>query len=222
MKTRFFTGYDVAAIAVLVANCVFTTWLYPRLPEVVATHFDANGEPNGFMSRFGTAAFGTLFSAAMWTIMRVVPLLAENYGAAAGKTLKLARITAPLACAIAIFTTLVHVALCARALHAGFPVVRAVLFGASAFLLITGLVLPRTSRNAWVGIRNAWTLTSDEVWSRTHRFGGQLFVAASVVSGACALFATTPVATSVFVASVVCAVVAASVYSWWTHRGLSA
>jgi uncharacterized membrane protein len=222
MKTRFLSGYDVAAIAVLATNGVFTAWLYPRLPEVIATHFDIYGEPNGFMSRLGTAAFGTLFSAAMWIVLRVVPRVSERYGATTGKSVNLARVTAPLACAVAIFTTLVHVALCARALNVGFPLVRAVLFGASVFMLVMGLVLPRTSRNAWVGIRNAWTLTSDEVWSRTHRFGGQLFVAASVISGGCALFVTTPVATSVLIASLVCAALASSVYAWWTHRGLSA
>jgi uncharacterized membrane protein len=219
MKTRALTGYDIAALTVLIANCAFTAWLYPSLPDVIATHFDANGLPNGFMSRFGAAAFGTLFSTGLWLAMRVVPRVAEKQ--AATKKLNLARVIAPLACTTAIFTVLVHIALCAHALHQGFPVVRAVMFGASALLLIVGLVLPRTSRNAWVGIRNGWSLTSDEVWSRTHRFAGQLFVAAGVVSGASSLFARTAVATSVFIASVLCAAIAASVYSWWTHRGLS-
>ena len=32
-----------------------------------------------------------------------------------------------------------------------------------------------------MGIRTPWTLESEEVWSKTHRFAGRLFVVGSVV-----------------------------------------
>lgn len=35
-----------------------------------------------------------------------------------------------------------------------------------------GLILPRVRRNAFLGVRTAWTLTSDENWARPHRVGG--------------------------------------------------
>ena len=35
-------------------------------------------------------------------------------------------------------------------------------------------------KNFFIGIRTPWTLASDEVWARTHRLGGYLFVIAGV------------------------------------------
>jgi len=36
----------------------------------------------------------------------------------------------------------------------------------------------KLTKNFFVGIRTPWTLASDEVWLRTHRLGGKLFVLA--------------------------------------------
>ena len=59
--------YFVIATA-LVCTVILAAWFWPRLPQQVATHFDAAGQPDGWMSRlgfvammlgiqFGTAAF---------------------------------------------------------------------------------------------------------------------------------------------------------------------
>ena len=44
-----------------------------------------------------------------------------------------------------------------------------------------GNVMGKVQRNFWVGIRTPWTLASEEVWLRTHRLGGVLFVAGGAV-----------------------------------------
>jgi uncharacterized membrane protein len=223
MKIITLRGVDLVAGATWLAGCAFTAFVYGRLPETIATHFDVNGEPNGFMSRLGAALFSPILAAFVWLFMRLVPALAPlSKVAVPNHKLSMERVTAPLAAAQVVFVTLVHGTLLVRALHETFPAVRAVLFGVGVLLAVTGLLLPRTSRNAWLGVRNAWTLTSDEVWSRTHRFAGQLFVVSGLVSGASALTARTGVASAVIIASVVVSAAASTAYAWWTHRGLSA
>ena len=39
----------------------------------------------------------------------------------------------------------------------------------------------RIRKNFFIGIRTPWTLASDEVWSRTHRIGGRLFILSGVI-----------------------------------------
>lgn len=53
-------------------------------------------------------------------------------------------------------------------------------------LMAVGNFLPKSQRNFTLGIRNRWTLSSDAVWRRTHRFAGPLMMAAG------ALCAVTP------------------------------
>ena len=44
-----------------------------------------------------------------------------------------------------------------------------------------GNLLPRSRPDGFVGILTPWTLSSDRVWEKTHRFGGRLFVAAGLI-----------------------------------------
>ncbi|MFH1583086.1 MAG: SdpI family protein, partial [Candidatus Falkowbacteria bacterium] len=35
--------------------------------------------------------------------------------------------------------------------------------------------------NWFMGIRTPWTLSSEEVWNKTHRFGGKMFILAGLL-----------------------------------------
>ena len=41
--------------------------------------------------------------------------------------------------------------------------------------------MPNFRRNWYCGIKNPWTMSSESVWTRTHRIGGRLFFAAGVI-----------------------------------------
>jgi uncharacterized membrane protein len=56
----------------------------------------------------------------------------------------------------------------------------------SLSLLVFGDFLSKTTKNFWLGIRTPWALAS-EVWLKTHRLAGILFVVAGLVDLATAL-----------------------------------
>lgn len=220
MKIRLSTPYDVASLTVYLAACLYTLAVYTQLPETLATHFDAHGDPNGFMSKLTAALFSPILAAVLWPMTRLVPVLATRVGADAARV-SAQRIAPPLACAALVLVMLVHVGLLRYALDPRVPIVRGVYLGVSLLLVVVGLLMPRSTRNAWIGIRNAWTLTSDKVWARVHRFAGQLFVMAGLVCGFSALFLVPSTTSSVVIASVVTTVAASFAYSWWVSRSLS-
>jgi len=43
--------------------------------------------------------------------------------------------------------------------------------------IMMGAFMPKIKRNFFVGFRSPWALQSDEVWQKTHQFGGKIFVA---------------------------------------------
>ncbi len=47
--------------------------------------------------------------------------------------------------------------------------------------IVLGNYMGKIRKNFFIGIRTPWTLASDEVWARTHRLGGYLFVAAGAL-----------------------------------------
>jgi uncharacterized membrane protein len=48
-------------------------------------------------------------------------------------------------------------------------------------MIIVGVLISKAKRNFFIGIRTPWTLSSDEVWDRTHRLGGRLFKIAGII-----------------------------------------
>ena len=46
---------------------------------------------------------------------------------------------------------------------------------------IIGNLLPKFKANYMMGIRTPWTLSSEEVWYRTHRFGGKIWFAGGLL-----------------------------------------
>ena len=83
--------------------------------------------------------------------------------------------------------------------------------------MIFGNVLGKVTRNFFVGIRTPWTLANEEVWYRTHRLAGKLFVVAGllVVTTSLAGLGTWTIFVSVGLATLV-----PVVYSYVIYRKL--
>jgi len=94
---------------------------------------------------------------------------------------------------------------------------RAVFTIVGALFVALGNFMGKLTKNFFVGVRTPWTLASDEVWLRTHRLAGKLFVLAGIAVAILALLGTNAVV------EVVLLVVAGAipvVYSYVVYRRL--
>lgn len=145
--------------------------LYGRLPEQIAVHFNAAGNPDNYFPK-AVAAFGIpVFFAAinLYTHFRVNhdPKV-EN----ASATLRIiSRWTAPVLSLLLVPITLF------MAMGVSIPLPMIVSIAVGTAVTAFGNYLPKCKRNYTVGIKLPWTLDSEENWSRTHRFAGFVWVA---------------------------------------------
>ena len=86
-----------------------------------------------------------------------------------------------------------------------------------AMLLGLGNVLPRAKPNWWFGVRTPWTLSSERVWTRTHRVAGYSLFGAGLAMVAMA-FATAPWARLALIAVVAVGALLPVVYSYLAWR----
>lgn len=173
MRARFWDSLSLGAFG---AAAVATLAVYDRLPDPIATHFDLEGRANGWMPRAVGAWFGPVFGLAIWAFVRFLPRVLP---ASEKKRLPDAQM-ALVASLTALLVASVHGLLLYVALVPGASLTRPVWLLVGALFVALGLVIPRVRRNALVGIRTPWTLTSDEVWARTQRIGGYAMVAGGV------------------------------------------
>ena len=155
----------VCLIPILVGAAV-----YSRLPETMATHWNLNGEADGWSSRafavFGLPGILLAVNLFLPFALRADPKH-ENMSEA---LVKVSLWTIPLLSLLCCGITLV------RALGYTVRVERWVPIFMDVLSIIIGNYLPKTKQSYTMGIKLPWTLASEENWNRTHRLAGFLWV----------------------------------------------
>ena len=187
--------------------------VYSDLPDRVPSHWNLSGEVDGWMSREWGAFIMPLILVGLMAMFHLLPKIdprGSNYDKFKG-TYETVIITSM------IFTLGVHLVMLAAALGKDVSMSRLMPAGIGLLLVVLGNLMPRTRSNWFVGIRTPWTLSSDRVWERTHRFGGRLFVATGVIIMLAAVFVPS-FSHAVMVTGAVCVSVLVLAYSYVTWR----
>ncbi len=162
---------------------VATAALYSRLPEQVPTHWNAKGHADGFSPKPWGPFLLPLLLLGIFALFRALPRISPR-----GFEIERFRSVYELfALAIIAFLFFLNVLALLSGIGVAFPMERAVFAGTGLLLAILGNFFGKLRRSLFVGIRTPWTLASDEVWLRTHRLGGKLFVIAGIGLFVCAL-----------------------------------
>ncbi|MGT2866419.1 SdpI family protein [Streptococcus fryi] len=144
--------------------------LWKQLPEELPTHFNLNGEPDGYSSKqFVIFVMPLIFLGVHWftLLMTSFDPKKENISP---KMLALLYLLIPG------MTILISVITYGYALNWLSNPSRLVV-GLLAIIFITiGNYLPKLKQNYTVGIKLPWTLDNEENWRKTHRFTGRLWV----------------------------------------------
>jgi len=192
----------------------FSLWAYPHLPAQVATHFNLQGEPNGWSSRLMAVALVPvigIFMAFMFTFLPRIDPKKANYA-------KFGTTWWTVANAALILLALVHVAVLGKAMGWAVDISRIVGLGVGGMFILIGNLMTRIRPNWFMGIRTPWTLSSDTVWRKTHRFGGVAFVIAGVCIAATGLLGSRW-ALYAAIGSAVAAGLGSVVYSYVVWKG---
>ena len=145
--------------------------LYARLPEQLPTHWDWQGNVNGYMSKPAVVLGLPLFFAAMNGLMHFSLRADPKRANIIGNIRVLIRWTMPVLSLIILpYTYLWALGWQQIPMEKLVPV----LVG----LLIMGLgnYLPKCRQNYTSGIKLPWTLYDEDNWNRTHRMAGRLWM----------------------------------------------
>ncbi|NGQ96575.1 DUF1648 domain-containing protein [Brevibacillus sp. SYP-B805] len=150
---------------------------YDKLPETMATHFDFHGEANGYQSKgmfFLTYLLISGLLIVLTNLSRRIDPRKENYPKFE-KAFGIIRLLVLFVLSAGfIFVIAVNLGLAVDAVIAAHLLV-------GVTWLVIGNYLGQVRSNYFIGIRTPWTLASDEVWRKTHRFSGPLWVVVGAI-----------------------------------------
>lgn len=159
-------------------------FLFPSLPEHFTSHWNTLGQANGSMSKFwGT--FLVPFLMCGFYLIRFLILRADPFKQ---QLESLRRYHDGFWIMLFFFFVYVDSLILSWNLGHRFNFTFMLIPALSLFFYGIGIVLEKSKRNWFMGIRTPWTLSSDIVWDKTHALGGKLFKIAAALSCTSLLF----------------------------------
>lgn len=150
-------------------------FLWDRLPDKIAVHFDVNGNADDWWNK-GLAIWGIpLFILAAHIICLLMTSQDPNKKNIGDKIYNLVIWICPVCsviCGIIIYSD---------ALELSFPVFQIFQAVLGIGVIIVGNFVPKCRQNYTIGIRLPWTLNDNENWNCTHRFAGKVWIAGGLI-----------------------------------------
>lgn len=154
---------------------------YPKLPETIVTHWDINGNPNGWEPKMVGAI---VFPGILALINIVFPFLLKIDPKYDDMNEKVKHILHWIIPVVSIFCSGSTLAI-ALGKDVNIAVICPMFMG--VIFVALGNYLPKMTQSYTVGIKIPWTLNSEENWNKTHRLAGFLWVIggiAMIIAGA--------------------------------------
>lgn len=168
-----------AAITGLVLlSFILSIYFYPQVPEKMATHWNSQGEVDGYMSKLWGLFFMPLVITGIVIMFLIIPKIdpkKENIA-------KFRKYYDRFIVILILFMIAVHLQILLW--NAGIKISpNSVLpLGIGLLFYYIGILTENAERNWFIGIRTPWTLSSDRVWKKTNRIGGKLFKIAGMAA----------------------------------------
>jgi uncharacterized membrane protein len=163
---------ELFSLAMIAVSIVASIYFYQHFPDRVITHWDFAGQPNGWSGRGFAAFFLPVLLIGMYVLFLWLPSLdpkKERYA-------EFAKAYAVFRNFIIFFLVLIYFIASLNNIGYNFDVGVSVSLAVGLLFMILGNYLGKLKPNWFVGIRTPWTMSSETVWNKTHRFGGKVFI----------------------------------------------
>lgn len=167
-----------AGLAIVVASFGIGYYFYPRLPEIVASHWNAQGQADGYTNRYWGAFLLPIIQAAMFLLFVFIPMIDPKKD----NIKKFREFYDVFIVAMLLFMTYIYLLTIAWALGQRFEMLRFLTPAFAVLFFAVGFMVEKAEPNYTIGIRTPWTLASEPVWRKTHELGGKMFKVGSILT----------------------------------------
>ena len=165
-------------IALVAAGFITGAALYGQMPSAMASHWNAAGQADGTISRFWGVFLIPVISLGVLLLLLAVPLIDPLRS----NIQKFKNFYYGFCTIFMVYMLYIYVLTMLWNLNTRFDMTKALMPAVGVLFIVVGVMIRKAKRNYMVGIRTPWTLASDEVWDRTHKLGGRLFIGAGIVT----------------------------------------
>jgi len=168
----------IAILIIIALSFSLSIYFSPQMPELMASHWNAAGEVDGYMPKNWGLLFMPILSLFLLALLLIVPRLdplkknIETFN----------KYFYGFLIAIFFFLFYLHVLTLIWNLGYRFELIRYLTPAFAMLFYYCGILIEHAKKNWSIGIRTPWTLSSDKVWDKTHKIGAKLFKISGLLS----------------------------------------
>ena len=169
---------QIITIIIILISFAVGVYFYNQFPDKVASHWNIQGEVDGYMSKFWGAFLMPIVCLGLFLLFLLIPRidpLKRNIE-------KFRKYFDTFIVLIILFLFYVYLLTVFWNVGISFNMSRVILPAIGILFYYIGVLLKHAKRNWFIGIRTPWTLSSDNVWEKTHKLGSKLFKTAGVIA----------------------------------------
>ncbi len=186
MKTNLSKQWSI--ISLIALPIAYLIYLWNKIPKEVPMHFDINGEVDRYGSKSELIII-TLLPLLIYGMMILIPKLDPK------KQLdKMGNKYNSLTFIIVLFMSILAIYIIYTSVNSTTISSNFIYIMVGGLFMLLGNFFKTIKPNYFVGIRTPWTLESEEVWIKTHKMSGYLWVAGGLLIIVCALLFSAKIA----------------------------
>lgn len=161
----------IAILIIISLAFASSIYLSPQMPELMASHWNAAGEVDGYMPK----NWGLFFMPVLSLFLLVLFLLVPRLDPLKKNIETFNQYFYGFLIAIFIFLFYIHGLTLIWNLGYRFELIRYLSPAFAMLFFYCGVLIEHAKKNWSIGIRTPWTLSNDKVWDKTHKIGAKLF-----------------------------------------------
>ncbi|OGM02953.1 hypothetical protein A3K72_01760 [Candidatus Woesearchaeota archaeon RBG_13_36_6] len=168
----------IIVLGIILLSFIIATYVYPQMPDKIASHWNAQGQVDGYMSKFLGLFLMPLISLGLFLLFVLIPEidpLKQNVQ-------KFRRYYDLFIILFITFLFYLYLLTIFWNLNFRFNMIQMLLPSFGILFYYIGILTENTKRNWFIGIKTPWTLSNDKVWYKTHKLGGKLFKITGIIA----------------------------------------
>jgi len=163
---------------IIVLSFVIGIYVYPQMPNMMASHWNTEGQVDGYMSKCWGLFLMPLVIVGASLLFIVIPKIDPLKSNIEKFRLHYDRFIILLIS----YLFLIHIFIIAWSFGYRLNILYFMMPALGFLFYYAGILTENAKMNWFIGIRTPWTLSNEDVWNKTHKIGGRLFKIAGLIT----------------------------------------
>ena len=169
---------EILSFIAVLATFVAAVLIYPNMPSHVVSHWGINNNANGYMGKF----WGTFLLPIILLVCTTIFVIIPRTDPKKQNIQKFEKYYDLFILTFIFFFTYVYALIIFWNLGYRFVFIQLLSPALALLFYSVSILMIHSEPNYSIGIRTPWTLSSENVWKKTHELGGKLFQVAAFIS----------------------------------------